>query len=130
MTSVLVPIDFEALAYRTLSVAFPTVNVGALIEGDTINDPDLPYIGFAVLPGRRINQITDLAHILVRVWDTNDASLLCRKAYAVLLAANENTIVRRTESVAGPAEWPDVNPTISRYQATVEWQARPEEQTL
>lgn len=131
MAEVTVPVDAKALAYLVLSDWFPNANVSGLFPGDDDKSMVLPHLGFEIAGGSRLNRITDSAHITIRVWDEyeEDASLLCRRAYAVLMAAPETPeyadTVRKSESVGGPVPYPDPNARVPRYQATVEWQLRP-----
>ena len=132
MAEYVVPVDVDALVYSVLSAAFPTTDVGALPAGDARSDPELPYIGFTVISGNRLNQITDAHHIVIRAWAAThkDASALCRRAFAVLLAAPwegpATDAVRKTDPVGLPVDRSDVGRQVFRFQGTVEWQTRPE----
>lgn len=131
MSEITVPADVKALAYMVLSEWFPNTSVSGLFPGDDDKSMVLPHLGFEIAGGRRLNRITDMTHITIRAWaeSEEDASALCRRAYAVLMAAPEipeyEDRVRKSESVGGPVPYPDPNARVPRYQATVEWQLRP-----
>src|SRR5699024_1936854 len=88
LSEITVPADAKALAYMVLSGWFPNANVSGLFPGDDDKSMVLPHLGFEIAGGRRLNRITDIAHITIRAWaeSEEDASTLCRRAYAVLMA--------------------------------------------
>jgi len=57
-----------------------------------------------------------------------DASDMCREVYGILMAEQyrPDGKVRKSTSVGHPVFYPDGQSKTSRYQASVQWQLRPE----
>lgn len=125
---ILVPADAEQAVYDLLSARF--ANVGAVPQGDVDGRMLLPFVGYEITGGSRRNMVTDAVLVMIRCYAKKriDASDLCREAYGVLMAEDRNSDgpVRRTTSVGHPVFYPDANSKTPRYQASVQWQLRPE----
>lgn len=125
---IVVPVDAEQAVYDTLSARFP--NVGATPQGDVDGSMVLPFVAYELTGGSRRNMVTDSVLVMIRCYGDNraDTSQLCREAYAVLLAEQyrPNGVVRSAKSVGGPVYYPDAQSKTLRYQASVQWQLRPE----
>lgn len=125
---VLVPADFEQAVYDYLSARFP--NVGTTQQGTPSGSAVLPFVAYELTGGSRRNMVTDSVLVMIRCYaDTRDeTSRLCREAYAHLLSAmyDPGSRVRKAKSVGHPIYYPDVEDKAPRYQASVQWQLRPE----
>lgn len=125
---ILVPADFEQIAYDLLRARFP--NVGPVPRGGGDGDMLTPFIAYEITGGSRRNMVTDSAVVMIRCYSPSrgEASRVCREAYAVLMAepyANDSA-VRSAKSVGHPVCYPDPDTKKYRYQASVQWQLRPE----
>lgn len=124
---ILVPADIEQVVYDLLKSRYP--NVGAIPRGDSNQEMVLPFVGYEITGGSRRNMVTDAALIMVRCYAKKrvDASDLGREVYAVLMAEQySGGPVRKATSVGHPVFYPDAESKTPRYQATVQWQLRPE----
>lgn len=125
---IVVPVDAEQAVYDTLSARFP--NVGATPQGDADGAMRLPFVSYEITGGSRRNMVTDAVLVMVRCYAAKrvDASELCREVYGVLMAEQFNPTgrVRKSTSVGHPVFYPDGNSKTPRYQASVQWQLRPE----
>lgn len=126
--NILVPADAEQIVYDLLRARFP--NVGATPRGDAGGAMRLPFVGYEITGGSRRNMVTDGVLVMLRCYAAKriDASGMCREAYGVLMAEqyNPDGKVRKSTSVGHPVFYPDGNTKTPRYQASVQWQLRPE----
>lgn len=125
---ILVPYDAEQLVYDLLSARYP--NVGATPRGDDTGRMAVPFVAYEITGGSRRNMVTDAMLVMVRCYAKTrvEASDLAREVYAVLMAEqfNPDGVVRRSTSVGHPVYYPDAETGTHRYQASVQWQIRPE----
>lgn len=126
---VLIPADAEQIVYDRLTAAL-NATVGATPQGDTDGPMGLPFVSYEITGGSRRNVVTDAVLVMVRCYAEKraDASDLCRHAYGVLMAEQyrPDGKVRKSTSVGHPVFYPDAESKIPRYQASVQWQLRPE----
>src|SRR5690606_2023527 len=125
---ILIPADAEQYVYDLL-----TANgyaVGATPQSDSTGSMRLPFVSYEITGGSRRNMVTDAVLVMVRCYaaDRADASDMCREVYGVLMAEQYRPggKVRKSTSVGHPVFYPDSNSKIPRYQASVQWQLRPE----
>lgn len=125
---ILVPADVEQVVYDYLKARFE--NVGPVPQGELDGSSKLPFVGYEITGGSRRNMVTDSVLVMIRCYSAKrtEASDICRKAYAVLMAAqyDSESPVRKTKSVGHPVFYPDGKSKNPRYQASVQWQLRPE----
>lgn len=125
---ILVPADAEQIVYDLLTARGLTV--GATPQGDADGSIRLPFVSYEITGGSRRNLVTDAVLVMVRCYAAKrvDASDLCREVYGVLMAEQFNPTgrVRKSTSVGHPVFYPDSNSKTPRYQASVQWQLRPE----
>ena len=126
---ILIPADAEQFVYDTLSASL-TATVGATPPGDAGGAMSLPFVSYEITAGSRRNMVTDAVLVMVRCYAAkrSDASDLCRRAYGVLMSEQyrPDGKVRKSTSVGHPVFYPDAESKTPRYQASVQWQLRPE----
>lgn len=125
----LIPADVEQIVYDYLRNRLG-VTVGATPQSGEGGVATLPFVAYEITGGSRRNMVTDSVLVMIRCYASKRtaASDLCREAYAVLIAAQHDpdSPVRRTKSVGHPVYYPDADAKAPRYQASVQWQLRPE----
>lgn len=125
---VLVPADAERVVYDLLSARFD--NVAATPQGNVDGAMTLPFVAYEITGGSRRNMVTDAVLVMVRCYaaDREEASDMCREAYGMLMAEQyrPDGVVRKSTSVGHPVFYPDRESKTPRYQASVQWQIRPE----
>lgn len=125
---VLIPADAEQYVYDLLTAN--GYSVGATPQGDSAGAMSLPFVSYEITGGSRRNMVTDAVLVMVRCYAAkrSDASDLCRGVYGVLMSEQyrPDGKVRKSTSVGHPVFYPDAESKIPRYQASVQWQLRPE----
>ena len=125
---VLIPADAEQYVYDLLTAHGHTV--GATPQGDAGGAMRLPFVSYEITGGSRRNMVTDAVLVMVRCYAAKraDASDLCREVYGILMSEQyrPDGKVRKSTSVGHPVFYPDGQSKTYRYQATVQWQLRPE----
>ena len=125
---ILVPADAEQYVYDLLTSHGHTV--GATPQGDVDGSMRLPFVSYEITGGSRRNMVTDAVLVMIRCYAAKraDASDLCREAYGILMSEQYRPggKVRKSTSVGHPVFYPDGQSKTSRYQASVQWQLRPE----
>ena len=125
---ILVPADAEQYVYDLLTAHGHTV--GATPQGDSAGAMRLPFVSYEITGGSRRNMVTDAVLVMVRCYAAKraDASDLCREVYGILMSEQyrPDGKVRKSTSVGHPVFYPDGQSKTYRYQATVQWQLRPE----
>ena len=125
---VLIPADAEQHVYDLLTSHGYTV--GATPQSDSTGAMSLPFVSYEITGGSRRNMVTDAVLVMVRCYASKraDASNLCRGVYGVLMSEQyrPDGKVRKSTSVGHPVFYPDAESKIPRYQASVQWQLRPE----
>ena len=125
---ILVPADAEQYVYDLLTSHGHTV--GATPQGDVDGSMRLPFVSYEITGGSRRNMVTDAVLVMIRCYAAKraDASDLCREAYGILMSEQyrPDGKVRKSTSVGHPVFYPDGQSKTYRYQATVQWQLRPE----
>lgn len=125
---VLIPADAEQHVYDLLTANGYTV--GATPQGDSAGAMSLPFVSYEITGGSRRNMVTDAVLVMVRCYAEKraDASDMCRGVYGVLMSEQyrPDGRVRKSTSVGHPVFYPDAESKIPRYQASVQWQLRPE----
>lgn len=125
---ILAPADAEQIVYDLLTARGLTV--GATPQGDAGGAMRLPFVSYEITGGSRRNMVTDAVLVMVRCYAVKraDASDMCREVYGVLMAEQYRPggKVRKSTSVGHPVFYPDSNSKTPRYQASVQWQLRPE----
>ena len=126
---ILIPADAESLVYERLSAELSAI-VGPEPQGGFDDLLNLPFVSFQITGGSRRNMVTDAVLVMVRCYAEKrlDASDLCRAAYGVLMSEQYRPggVVRKSTSVGHPVFYPDAESKTPRYQASVQWQLRPE----
>ena len=125
---ILVPADAEQYVFDLITSHGHTV--GATPQGDSAGAMRLPFVSYEITGGSRRNMVTDAVLVMVRCYAAKraDASDLCREVYGILMSEqyNPDGKVRKSTSVGHPVFYPDGQSKTYRYQATVQWQLRPE----
>ena len=125
---VLIPADAEQYVYDLLSSHGHTV--GATPHGGVDGAISLPFVSYEITGGSRRNMVTDAVLVMVRCYAVSreTSSDMCREVYGILMSEQyrPDGKVRRSTSVGHPVFYPDAESKIPRYQASVQWQLRPE----
>ena len=125
---ILIPADAEQYVYELLKAQ--GLSVGATPQGGTGGTMSLPFVSYEITGGSRRNMVTDAVLVMVRCYaeKRSDASDLCRQAYGLLMSEQyrPDGKVRKSTSVGHPVYYPDRESNTPRYQASVQWQLRPE----
>lgn len=125
---ILVPADAEQYVFDLITSHGHTV--GAAPQGDSAGAMRLPFVSYEITGGSRRNMVTDAVLVMVRCYAAKraDASDLCREVYGILMSEQYRPggKVRKSTSVGHPVFYPDGQSKTYRYQATVQWQLRPE----
>ena len=125
---ILIPADAEQYVYDLLTAN--GYSVGATPQSDSTGAMSLPFVSYEITGGSRRNMVTDAVLVMVRCYAEKraEASDLCRGVYGVLMSEQYRPggKVRRSTSVGHPVFYPDAESKIPRYQASVQWQLRPE----
>ena len=125
---VLIPADAEQYVYDLLTANGHSV--GATPQSDSTGAMSLPFVSYEITGGSRRNMVTDAVLVMVRCYAAKraDASDLCREVYGILMSEqyNPDGKVRKATSVGHPVFYPDGQSKTYRYQASVQWQLRPE----
>ena len=125
---ILVPADAEQHVFDLLTAHGHTV--GATPQGGAGGAMRLPFVSYEITGGSRRNMVTDAVLVMVRCYAAKraDASDLCREVYGILMSEQyrPDGKVRKSTSVGHPVFYPDGQSKTYRYQATVQWQLRPE----
>ena len=125
---ILIPADAEQYVFDLLTSHGHTV--GATPQGDADGAVRLPFVSYEITGGSRRNMVTDAVLVMVRCYAAKraDASDLCREVYGILMSEQyrPDGKVRKSTSVGHPVFYPDGQSKTYRYQATVQWQLRPE----
>ena len=125
---VLIPADAEQYVYDLLTER--GYKVGPTPQGDADRRISLPFVAYEITGGSRRNMVTDAVLVMVRCYDVSreTASTLCREVYGVLMSEQyqPDGKVRKSTSVGHPVYYPDRESNTPRYQASVQWQLRPE----
>ena len=125
---ILVPADAEQYVYDLLTSHGHTV--GATPQGDTGGAMRLPFVSYEITGGSRRNMVTDAVLVMVRCYAVSreTSSDMCREVYGILMSEQYRPggKVRKSTSVGHPVFYPDKESKTPRYQASVQWQLRPE----
>ena len=125
---ILVPADAEQYVFDLITSHGHTV--GATPQGDSAGAMRLPFVSYEITGGSRRNMVTDAVLVMVRCYAAKraDAAGLCREVYGILMSEQyrPDGKVRKSTSVGHPVFYPDGQSKTYRYQATVQWQLRPE----
>ena len=125
---ILVPADAEQYVFDLITAHGHTV--GAAPQGDSAGAMRLPFVSYEITGGSRRNMVTDAVLVMARCYAAKraDASDLCREVYGILMSEQYRPggKVRKSTSVGHPVFYPDGQSKTYRYQATVQWQLRPE----
>ena len=128
MMDILIPADAEQYVYDLITSHGHTV--GATPQGDSAGAMRLPFVSYEITGGSRRNMVTDAVLVMVRCYAAKraDASDMCREVYGILMSEQyrPDGKVRKSTSVGHPVFYPDGQSKTYRYQATVQWQLRPE----
>ena len=125
---ILAPADAEQYVFDLLTGHGYTVGVAP--QGDADRAVRLPFVSYEITGGSRRNMVTDAVLVMVRCYAAKraDASDMCREVYGILMSEqyNPDGKVRKSTSVGHPVFYPDGQSKTPRYQASVQWQLRPE----
>lgn len=125
---ILVPADAEQHVFDLLTGHGYTVGVAP--QGDADGAVRLPFVSYEITGGSRRNMVTDAVLVMVRCYAVSreTSSDMCREVYGILMSEQYRPggKVRKSTSVGHPVFYPDKESKTPRYQASVQWQMRPE----
>src|SRR5699024_571814 len=104
--------------------------VGATPQSDADGAMRLPIASYEITGGSRRNMVTDAVLVMVRCYAVprETSSDMCREVYGILMPEQyrPGRKVGKSTSVGHRVCYPDKESKTPRYQASVQWQMRPE----